>query len=266
MVAMNGTGALLTVRQLQELLQVDRITVYRMLADGRLPGFKVGGQWRFSRQAIEGWLQTQQAPVLPGVNGELSPSSEALPLSCIEAIQEIFSQALCVGAVTTGLDGTPLTPIANCSRFCALILGSAEGRRRCAGSWRSWAAEPERALRPAICHAGLRDARGRIEVRGELVAAAHAGQYLEQAPVDATWEGRIRELAADCRLDAAELRLALDRVPALDQGAQQQLTRLLKKAALTFSEIGEERLNLLGRLRRIAEITQLQHGCGAREE
>ena len=48
--------ALLTVRHLQDLLQVDRITIYRMLDDGRLRGFKVGGQWRFSRQAIEGWL------------------------------------------------------------------------------------------------------------------------------------------------------------------------------------------------------------------
>lgn len=48
---------LLTTRQLQELLQVDRITIYRMLNDGRLQGFKVGGQWRFSRQAVELWLR-----------------------------------------------------------------------------------------------------------------------------------------------------------------------------------------------------------------
>ncbi len=48
---------LLTTKQLRDLLQVDRITIYRMLYDGRLHGFKVGGQWRFSRQEIEAWLQ-----------------------------------------------------------------------------------------------------------------------------------------------------------------------------------------------------------------
>jgi excisionase family DNA binding protein len=52
---------LLTTRQLQDLLRVDRITIYRMLKDGRLRGFKVGGQWRLSRGEIEIWLQEQQS-------------------------------------------------------------------------------------------------------------------------------------------------------------------------------------------------------------
>jgi hypothetical protein len=37
---MDATDALLATRQLQELLQVDRITICRMLDDGRLEGFK----------------------------------------------------------------------------------------------------------------------------------------------------------------------------------------------------------------------------------
>jgi excisionase family DNA binding protein len=53
---------LLTTRRLQELLRVDRITIYRMLNDGRLRGFKVGGQWRFSRRKIEAWLEERPLP------------------------------------------------------------------------------------------------------------------------------------------------------------------------------------------------------------
>ena len=261
MVFMSGTDLLLTVRQLEQLLKVDRITVYRMLSGGRLPGFKVGGQWRFSRQAIQDWLQAQQggpeAPVQPKGEDAPSPSAEALPVSCMRAIQEILSQALGVGAVTTGLDGAPLTPVANCNPFCALILGSAEGSRRCAGSWRSWASEPEWSQRTAICHAGLGYAHGRVEVRGTQVATAHAGQYLSAPAADVEWAGRIATLAVECGLDAAALWAALDRVPVLGQEGQLQLTRLVRKAALTFSDIGEERLELVGRLRRIAEITQL---------
>jgi excisionase family DNA binding protein len=37
----------LTTRQVQNILQVDRITIYRMLQDGRLKGVKIGQQWRF---------------------------------------------------------------------------------------------------------------------------------------------------------------------------------------------------------------------------
>ena len=44
---------LITTKQVQDLLQVDRITIYRMLKDGRLKGVKVGKQWRFQTQEIE---------------------------------------------------------------------------------------------------------------------------------------------------------------------------------------------------------------------
>jgi excisionase family DNA binding protein len=84
---------LLTTKQLQELLQVDRITIYRMLNDGRLRGFKVGGQWRFSRQEIETWLQAQRVDLhlaeevrVVGGTGVLSPS--VLSISCVQAIQD----------------------------------------------------------------------------------------------------------------------------------------------------------------------------------
>ena len=109
---------LLTTRQLQELLQVDRITIYRMLNDGRLHGFKVGGQWRFSRREIEAWLQGQQSSQDSGsapqaLLSDLGPSAETLPLSCVQAIQSVCAEALDVAAVTTGLDGVPLTSVSN---------------------------------------------------------------------------------------------------------------------------------------------------------
>ena len=44
---------LLTAKQVQELLHVDRTTIYRMLKDGRLTGIKVGQHWRFSEQEVD---------------------------------------------------------------------------------------------------------------------------------------------------------------------------------------------------------------------
>jgi hypothetical protein len=96
---------------------------------------------------------------------------------------------------------------------------------------------------------------GRIEVRGEFVAAAHAGQFLDAPPDNEAWQDRLAELAAAIGVDRQELGRALARVPVLEEARRQQVPRLLQRVAATFSEIGEERLNLLGRLRRIAEIT-----------
>jgi len=51
-----GLERLLTVEQVAEYLNVDKFTVYRLLAQKKLPGVKVGNQWRFKLEIIEAWL------------------------------------------------------------------------------------------------------------------------------------------------------------------------------------------------------------------
>ena len=50
---------MLTAREIQDLFQVDRSTVYRMAEDGRLPAIKIGKQWRFPAEQINNWFQAQ---------------------------------------------------------------------------------------------------------------------------------------------------------------------------------------------------------------
>ena len=47
---------LLTIQEVAAYLQVDRYTVYRLLAKKKLPAFKVGNQWRLNRKMINAWL------------------------------------------------------------------------------------------------------------------------------------------------------------------------------------------------------------------
>jgi excisionase family DNA binding protein len=49
----------LTVAELSEYLQIHRTTIYRMLREGRLPGFRIGSDWRFSLEAIKEWARDQ---------------------------------------------------------------------------------------------------------------------------------------------------------------------------------------------------------------
>lgn len=46
----------LTVEQAAELLQLSSKTLKRLAQAGRVPGRRVGNQWRFSRQALMDWL------------------------------------------------------------------------------------------------------------------------------------------------------------------------------------------------------------------
>jgi excisionase family DNA binding protein len=250
---------LLTTRQLQELLQVDRTTIYRMLNEGRIPGFKVGGQWRFARDTIEAWLQEQARSLeaAPASDPDaVRPTAEVLPLSCVQSMQDIFAEAMDVGSIVTRLDGQPFTHMSNSCEFCDLMLSSPAGRQGCIASWQRLAGQKD--PRPELheCHAGLKYARGRIEVQDEFVAMVFAGQLVTDGD-RAALEAKVPELAARYNLDEARLRRAVAGVHGMPTDDAPRLVRLLQRVAETLSEVGCERLGLLHKLRRIAEITSM---------
>jgi excisionase family DNA binding protein len=50
----------LTVDELSEYLHVHKTTIYRMLKQGTLPGFRVGTDWRFDVDVVEQWVRDQK--------------------------------------------------------------------------------------------------------------------------------------------------------------------------------------------------------------
>jgi len=53
----NTKVQILNVSELSEYLRIHKTTIYRMLRQGRLPGFRIGSDWRFSVEAIDQWLR-----------------------------------------------------------------------------------------------------------------------------------------------------------------------------------------------------------------
>jgi excisionase family DNA binding protein len=53
-------GEILTLRQVADFLKVTERTTYRLAAAKKIPAFKVGGTWRFSKAEINQWIQRQQ--------------------------------------------------------------------------------------------------------------------------------------------------------------------------------------------------------------
>jgi excisionase family DNA binding protein len=250
---------LLTTKQLQDLLQVDRITIYRMLGDGRLHGFKVGGQWRFSRQEIEAWLQEQQSGMdgissPPAADEAAAPISHALPLSCIQAIQDVCAEALDIAAVTIDVDGSSLSNISNPCEYCRLILTREEGRRRCAADWRQ--VEDSRVHH---CHAGLQCVSAPVQVGGRRVAVTAGCQFATEA-LDGTgqlWRARLPLVAAELGLAEQDLHSVVGSVRVVPEAHLPRISQLIVRVADTFSEIGQERFALLSRLQHIAEMSRI---------
>ena len=51
---------ILTLKEVADYLKLAEKTAYRLAAEGKLPGFKVGGAWRFKAVDIDRWIEEQK--------------------------------------------------------------------------------------------------------------------------------------------------------------------------------------------------------------
>ena len=54
------TDQILTIKEVAAYLKLAEKTAYKLAAEGKLPGFKVGGSWRFKQQDIENWIEEKK--------------------------------------------------------------------------------------------------------------------------------------------------------------------------------------------------------------
>ena len=50
----------LTVETVAKRFGVNATTIYRLVKRGKLPGFKVGNQWRFSEVRLKEWIENHE--------------------------------------------------------------------------------------------------------------------------------------------------------------------------------------------------------------
>jgi excisionase family DNA binding protein len=249
---------LLTVNQVRALLKVDRLTVYRMLKDGRLDGVKIGHEWRFSRHEIDTFLagKLHDSAIPEEAPMQLPPASEGdLPMHCVELIQQVFADVAEVGVVTLSLDGEPLGEMSNPCKFCRLVLSTPSGRSACAETWRKLASRPSGSF--ATCHAGLQYATTPVELDGTPVARLVAGQFYLNTPSEGEERAHIESLTRKHGIDHTTLGRAAAEIHVLGEREKDKMQRWLKSVALTISSMGHERAELVGRLRSIAAMTSL---------
>jgi excisionase family DNA binding protein len=55
----SSEGEILTIKQVADYLKVTERTIYRLAGAKKIPAFKVGGTWRFSRVDIDNWIKQQ---------------------------------------------------------------------------------------------------------------------------------------------------------------------------------------------------------------
>ena len=251
---------LLTTRQLQEILKVDRTTIYRMIEQGRLPAVKVGNQWRFPRQAIEKALSLSVPTVSPQAD-EAIPGRQAthlaklLPLECVQLIQDAFAEVLDIMVVTTDMQGMPVTRVSNpCGLYLAL-QSIPTVKRACSRAWFNMASSLSLEPRFTPCHLGLLCTRGLVRIGNELQAIVILGGIAPEV-----WppsEEEMTALAGELSIDVAKLGTHIQEVFHIDMDEQRTVLSLAQRIADIIAHIGNERSSFLNRLRGIAELSNL---------
>jgi len=56
----NETDEILTLKEVAKYLKLAEKTAYRLAAEGKIPGFKVGGSWRFKKEDIINWIEDRK--------------------------------------------------------------------------------------------------------------------------------------------------------------------------------------------------------------
>ena len=51
---------ILTLKEVAVYLKLAEKTAYKLAAEGKLPGFKVGGSWRFKQADMAFWIEQQK--------------------------------------------------------------------------------------------------------------------------------------------------------------------------------------------------------------
>jgi excisionase family DNA binding protein len=247
----------LTTKQVQELLKVDRTTIYRMLKDGRLIGVKVGHQWRFPQPTVDallsGSLRSTKELSLDAVG-----FSNGFPIEEIEAVQDVIAESLHVCLFTASSTGKPITRQSNSCRFCNLILTSESGKVACEEHWHHITKNQSPIKDFVTCHAGLNYVRAEIKIEGQGIGYLCAGQFYNHTTEPAEVKSRIEQLANLHNLDSDTLLRESRRINVLNEHERSLIGGWLNKLAYSFQSMVQKRTALMRRLQLIAQMCNLE--------
>jgi excisionase family DNA binding protein len=241
---------LLTTRQVMELLKVNRITIYRMLNDGRLKGVKIGQQWRFARHEVEHLLGG-------GIPTHHLQTGSQFPTHCLQIVQDVCANLAQVSAFMIDMQGNPLTDFSNPSGMCGLLHETSAGLKDCQEYFRQLAGSPQMWGEWTKCHAGLSLVVRKVSQDGESVGLLLSGQCCLRETDDAARLENFRRLQAKYKLDPSEVSKVAQTAPQYNEQDVARIEAFPDQVVKAVESILHERSKLAQRLQHIAEISTL---------
>lgn len=251
-----SVAALLTTKDVQALIRVDKSTIYRMAEAGRIPAIKVGRQWRFPEDRLRAWLGTQRSAVQePGdhVGSVDSGELEAiLPPKTVQALADLLGETLGAMVIVTDMAGRPLTRVANPCGLYETIEAVPGTLDRCIQGWREFGDDVDLTSRFVPSHLGFLCARGFIRVGSGLTGMVIVGGIAPDR-----WPPppeQVEAVAAELGMPADDLAAHIEEVYYLDDAHMDWILDLLPRVGTLISHLADERGRLVTKLEAIASL------------
>lgn len=164
--------ALMTAREVRALLGIDRSTVYRMAADGRLPSVRIGKQLRFPRSQIRQLLHHGGTA---SDDGQAADASTLVSPRAAQAAIDVAAPLLGVMMVVTDLTGRPITRVANPCQWFTEHGADEQAITGCLMQWQAMAEDTDLAPQFQAGHLGFECARALIRDGSRLTGMVIAG-------------------------------------------------------------------------------------------
>ncbi|MCJ7724863.1 MAG: helix-turn-helix domain-containing protein [Acidimicrobiia bacterium] len=245
---------LLTTRDVQALIKVDKSTIYRMAEAGRIPAIKVGRQWRFPEAQLMAWLGERSDLVTSGGDaaGTGSGLGGLLPPKTIQALADLLGDVLGAMVVITDMEGKLLTEVANPCGLFAAIQGVPGTLDKCIEGWREFGVDIDFTPRFIPSHIGFLCSRGFVRVGSEL-----KGMVIVGGIAPAQWPPEpdvIAGVADELGMPVADIEAHIDEVYHLDEAHMNWIASLLPGVGTLISHLASERGHLVTKLEAIASL------------
>lgn len=89
---------LMDIKQVAEYLKMNKMTIYKLAREGKLPAFRITSEWRFKKELLDAWLLSQvkekEGMSFKDIGTMLSAGKTVLVVDDEEVIRDFFARVL----------------------------------------------------------------------------------------------------------------------------------------------------------------------------
>lgn len=255
------SGKLLTTKEVEKLIQLNRVTIYRLIREENFPAVKLGGQWRFPEQQVQEWLATHgyvSRPTPPSPPPAPAQTLEQL-FNSIEVVTLLnaFATSMNLSVTALSADGIVLVDCPSCRHpVCQFVQEASQDGDMCLAHRNPADLSQKDPQRPHIfdCVAGLKYLQAPVEANQKVIAYVMMGPIMTGENTNADVIPMLNRFATQTGSDREALRQHFQQVQQFSMQQVHILVQLLSQVISTMLEVVSGRSQAIARLNEIAQL------------